>query len=96
MSPIQAPATIRYPTRGREITMEYEAEESMDEEGLIGGPRAYWGVWVSTGGWGSQRHFDIEPTTGRFDDLARSVKDRSAGTVPPLGRRQWQLRLTLS
>jgi hypothetical protein len=95
LAPIQGPATIRYPTRGRKATYEYEAQESRDEEGIVGGPPAYWGVWVTTGGWASQRCFDIEPTIGRFDELAQCVKDRSAGTIPPLGRRQWEVRLTL-
>jgi hypothetical protein len=96
MTPIQEPAAIRYPTRGRKVTIEYEAQESRDDEGIIGGPTAYWGVWVTTGGWGSQRHFDIEPTTGRFDELAKSIKDRSAASVPALGRREWRMRLTLA
>ena len=95
LAPIHEPASIRYPSRGRKVTFEYEAQESRDEENIVGGPPAYWGVWVTTGGWGAQRCFDIEPTIGRFDDLARSVKDRSAGSVPPLGRREWQIRLTL-
>jgi hypothetical protein len=95
IAPIQGPATIRYPTRKRTATFEYEAEESHDEEGIIGGPPAYWGVWVTTGGWASQRYFDIEPTIGRYDELAKCIQDRSAGTVPPMGRRQWTMRLTL-
>jgi hypothetical protein len=94
-SPIAQPAVIRYPSRRRRITLEYDARESRDDERVIGGPAAYWGVWVNTGGWGAQRHFGVEPTTGRFDDLAQSVKDHSAGTIPPMGRREWEVRLTL-
>ena len=95
LAPIVEPAVIRYPTRGRKVTFEYEAAESSDEQGIIGGPPAYWGVWVTTGGWGRQRTFDIEPTIGRFDDLTRSAKDGSAGSIPPLGRREWKMSLTL-
>jgi hypothetical protein len=95
LQPISEPATVRYPTRGRKLTFEYLAQESSDEEGVIGGPHAHWGVWTTTGGWGAQRTFDIEPTIGRNDELGRSVKDGSAGSVPPLGRREWTVRVTL-
>jgi hypothetical protein len=96
LAPIHEPAVIRYPTRERKVTLEYEAQESHDEQGVVGGPPAHWGVWATTGGWGRQQTFDIEPTIGRFDDLVRSVRDGSAGTVPALGRREWKMRLTLA
>jgi hypothetical protein len=94
-APIQGPATVRYPSRERKVTFDYEADESHDEEGIVGGPSAYWAVWVNTGGWGAQRNLSIEPSIGRFDDLGRAVKDRSAGNVPPQGRREWRMRMTV-
>ena len=56
---------------------------------------AYWGVWINTGGWSAHHHFAIEPTTGRFDQLDRAVKDASAGTVGPSGQVTWSLTWTL-
>ena len=53
-----------------------------------------WGLWVNTGGWRHHKHIALEPTTGRFDQLARSVRDGSAGRVRPLGRAAWRVRLT--
>ena len=54
---------------------------------------AYWGLWINTGGWGRHRHFSIEPTTGRFDQIDRSEKDHSAGKVAPLGTVSWNVTL---
>jgi hypothetical protein len=85
--PIHTPVNIEYPTRNRRVRVEYTSEEEMP---------AYWGIWINTGGWAGIRHFAIEPTTGRFDDLESSVKDGSAGKIEPFGRRRWQVRWTLS
>jgi len=85
--PITSPMTIRYPARSRRVTMEYKSEDGM---------AAYWGVWINTGGWGSHRHFSIQPTTGRYDQIDRAIKDGSAGMVGSLGKRVWSVRLTLA
>jgi hypothetical protein len=86
MSPIDTPMVVRYPSRGRSLSIEYSAED---------GPTAYWGVWMNTGGWSGYKHFAIEPTTGRFDQIDRSVRDSSAGSVAGLGRAEWTVRWTL-
>jgi hypothetical protein len=78
--------TIKYPARERRVTMEYKSEDGM---------AAYWGVWINTGGWGSHRHFSIQPTTGRYDQIDRAIKDGAAGMVGALGRRVWSVKLTL-
>jgi hypothetical protein len=85
--PIAAPAVIKYPKRNRQLTIEYSSEDSVP---------AYWGVWINTGGWCGHKHFALEPTTGRFDDLERAVADHSAGRIPPLSKRSWTVRWTVS
>ena len=80
--PIGSAAVVRFPQRGRRLTISYEAE----------GLAAYWGLWINTGGWAGHRHFAVEPTTSRFDQLDRAVHDHSAGGVEPLGRRDWVVR----
>jgi hypothetical protein len=57
---------------------------------------AYWGLWINTGGWCGHKHFALEPTTGRFDDLERAVADHSVGRIPPLSKRSWVVRWTVS
>jgi hypothetical protein len=84
--PITSPIHVRYPSRSRRLTMEYRSEDGM---------AAYWGLWINTGGWGNHRHFSIQPTTGRFDQIDRAIKDGTTGTVAALGRRAWSIRLTL-
>lgn len=63
--PIRSSAVIRYPNRGRSVRVEYESDDGLP---------AYWGVWVNTGGWGGHRHFAVEPTTGRFDQIDRAER----------------------
>jgi hypothetical protein len=84
--PIDAPLTVRFPTRNRSVRMEYSSEDGLP---------AYWGIWINTGGWMGHRHFAIEPTTGRSDPIDRSIKDGSAGVVAPQGRRNWTVRWVL-
>lgn len=83
---ISAPFEVRYPARGRAVRMEYASGDEL---------AAYWGVWINTGGWAGNRHFAIEPTTGRYDQIDRAIKDGSAGTIAPFGHRDWSVRWTL-
>lgn len=84
--PIDGPLTIRYPARARQATIEYGSDEGMP---------AYWGIWINTGGWGTHRHFAIEPTTGRFDQIDRAIKDQTAGRLAAMATRTWTARITL-
>lgn len=80
LSPIAAAATVRYPRRRRGLVLAY-----------AGDVPAYWGIWINTGGWNHQRHLALEPTTGRYDQLDRSVHDHSAGRVAAAGTVHWQV-----
>jgi len=84
--PIEAPANIVYPSRQRSLQLQYESQDSLP---------AYWGIWINTGGWAGHRHFALEPTTGRFDQLDRSIRDHSAGRLPSSGRCAWAIRWTV-
>ncbi len=86
-APIDQAMGIEYPERGRKVSISYSGEES--------GPGAYWGLWINTGGWGGHQHFAVEPTTGRSDELDKSIRDGSAGRLSALGRREWTVRWTL-
>lgn len=79
--PIAAPAVIRYPSRRRSLTIEFSSPDALP---------AYWGLWVNNG-WGGQTHFAVEPTTGRYDELDRSIKDGSAARVGASGRVGWSV-----
>ncbi|HEY7088130.1 MAG TPA: hypothetical protein VH518_08590 [Tepidisphaeraceae bacterium] len=83
---IQKPAVVRYPVRKRMLKIEYSSDDGMP---------AYWGVWINTGGWVTHRHFALEPTTGRFDEIDRASKDGSAGRAPISGKIGWRVRWTL-
>jgi len=83
---ITAPAIIRYPKRKRQLEIAYTSETV----------KAYWGLWLSTGGWSGQHHYAMEPTSGRFDQLDRSIQDGSAGRIPPLGTVEWQTAWTIA
>jgi hypothetical protein len=82
VDPIRSPVVIAYPTRSRSIEISYSSEDGLD---------AYWGVWLNTGGWATHHHFAVEPTTGRFDQLDRAVKDGSAGMVDAAGQVNWSV-----
>jgi hypothetical protein len=86
VEPIGGPVVARYPSRGRQVEIAFASEDDV---------AAYWGVWINTGGWAGHRHFAIEPTTGRFDALDRSVRDGSAGGVTGLRTLAWTLNWTL-
>jgi hypothetical protein len=83
-APVSGPAVVRYPGRSRVLEISYASEEQL---------AAYWGVWVNTGGWAGYRHFAIEPTTGRFDQIDKSINDKSAGMVQPGGTITWNVTL---
>jgi hypothetical protein len=78
---------VSYPSRGRSLRMEYASESGL---------AAYWGIWMNSGGWGGHRHFAIEATTGRFDQIDRATRDGSAGQVGPLGRVDWSTRWSVA
>lgn len=78
--PITSAATVRYPSRGRQLTIEYASETVP----------AYWGLWLNNGDWESHRHVAIEPTTGRCDAVDDAVRDGTAGRVEPGGRCDWR------
>ena len=84
--PIDSPFVIRYPGRGRTLRIEYASEDRL---------AAYWGIWINSGGWEGHKHFAVEPTTGRFEQIDRAIKDGSAGMVGPQGRRNWSVRWNL-
>ena len=81
--PIDGPAVVRYPSRGRSLRVEYASPDELP---------AYWGIWINTGGWAGHHHFAVEPTTGRFDQIDRAVADDSAGRLGPLGRLDWTVK----
>ena len=83
---IADPARVLYPQRKRSLAIHYESDVDL---------RAYWGVWINTGGWAGQRHFALEPTTGRYDELDRSVSDGSAALLPASGKITWTVRWTV-
>jgi hypothetical protein len=83
--PISREAVVHYPSRGRSLRIAFDSETV----------RAYWGIWINTGGWAGQRHFAVEPTTGRFDQIDRSIVDHSSGQVDPLSIARWTVRWTV-
>ena len=86
VDPITRPAVVRYPSRGRQVRIDFTTDAAV---------RAYWGVWINTGGWAGHRHVAIEPTMGRYDALDRSVRDGSAARVEGLATVAWSMSWTL-
>jgi hypothetical protein len=84
--PISSPLSVKYPSRNRSLEIEYSSDSRIS---------AYWGVWLNTGGWGGHQHLAIEPTTGRYDHLDRSLRDGTAGHVGPSGKVEWSTRWSL-
>ena len=80
------PAKVIYPSRGRSLKLEFQSSDL----------KAYWAVWINSGGWAGQRHFSIQPTSGRFDRIDRSVQDGSAGRIAPSGRCDWSFSMTVA
>jgi hypothetical protein len=85
--PVSQPAIVRYPTRNRLLKIEFTSEDQLT---------AYWGLWVNTGGWVRHKHFAVEPTTGRFDEIDRAVRDGSAARAPASGKLAWKVQLSLA
>lgn len=83
--PIAGPGIVKYPTRNRSVRIEFESD-------VI---RAFWGVWVNTGGWQHHQHFALEPCTGRYDELDKAIRDGSAGTVGPRETVTWSIKLSV-
>jgi hypothetical protein len=80
--PITRPIVIDYPRRpqSRRLSIEFATDADL---------RAYWGLWLNTGGWAGHSHLGVLPTTGRYDQLDRSIRDGSAGCVAAGGRSDW-------
>jgi hypothetical protein len=87
VEPISSEIEVRYPGRGRSVKMSFSSDDGM---------AAYWGIWIGTGGWGGHNHFAIEPTTGHYDQLDRSIQDDSAARVAGFGRRDWAIKWVLA
>ena len=86
-SPIGKGVTVRYPARsGLSVALNYHSDDLL---------AAYWGIWINTGGWMHHRHFAIEATSGRSDQLDRAIADHSAGSVRASGRITWRVSMTL-
>ncbi len=83
---ITHPAMIRYPQRSRWLKMEFSTDEEL---------RAYWGLWLNTGGWAGHRHLALQPTFGRFDQLDRCTVDESAARVGASGKLTWKVTWTV-
>jgi hypothetical protein len=79
--PAARAAHVLYPSRGRSLRIEFTSADLA----------AYWSIWINTGGWAGHRHAALAPTTGRFDQLDRAVRDGSAGKAPPAGRCDWSM-----
>jgi hypothetical protein len=83
---VDSPAVVSYPARGRGLRITYASDDGL---------AAYWGLWINTGGWATQKHFSVQPTTGRYDQIDRAIADGSAGVVAPMGRRDWSVTWAL-
>ena len=102
LDPIAGPAVVRYPSRSRTVEISYMSRGGGSTGGSEGGEDdgaeavdAYWGLWINTGGWSGHHHFAVEPTTGRFDQVDRAVKDASAGTVGASAKVNWSVTWSL-
>ena len=95
---------MRYPTRSRSVEITYSSgsggagvggDDDDSAAAAAESVNAYWGLWINTGGWSAHHHFAIEPTTGRFDQVDRAVKDDSAGTVGASAQVNWTVTWAL-
>ncbi len=83
---VSQPMTLRYPGRNRGLRISYHTEHDL---------KTYWGLMINNLGEGGQRHISLSPTTGRFDEIDRAIKDDSAGSVQAQGRCDWSVRWKL-
>jgi len=81
LDPVTSAAIVRYPRRRRELRISYSSPACP----------AHWGLWINRGAWNHQHHLAVEPTTGRFDQLDRSVADQSAGRVAGNAVVEWRV-----
>jgi galactose mutarotase-like enzyme len=79
---INGAAVVSYPSRSRRLEIAFSSEDGIP---------TYWGIWIDNGGWARHRHFALEPTTGRFDQLDRAVNDDSAGKVAASAQVTWNV-----
>lgn len=79
-SPVQKSVIVRYPNRGRSLTVDYSSEDNVP---------AYWGIFVNTGKWEGHHCFAIEPTTAQADSLQKAIESNTAACVKPMGRVNW-------
>jgi hypothetical protein len=84
--PIASAATVAYPARNRQLTIEYASQHVP----------GYWGLWLNNGAWESHKHLAIEPTTGRCDTIDEATRDGTAGRIEPAGRCDWRTVWTCS
>lgn len=84
--PIVGPARISYPSRRRQLKISYGSDTEV---------QSYWGLFVNNGGWEGHKLLALQPTTARSDSVQRAIADGSAGHLPPGGRADWSVRLTV-
>lgn len=88
-SPIQGFVAVQDPERRAELRMQFDPTEI-----------THLGLWLNFGGWsgvpGAPPYYNLglEPCIGAQDDLAVAYHQfKDVGTLPPNGRRNWQLDL---
>ena len=88
-SPIQGFVAVQDPERRAELRMHFDPTEI-----------THLGLWLNFGGWsgvpGAPPYYNLglEPCIGAQDDLAVAYHQfKDVGTLPPNGRRNWQLDL---
>lgn len=90
-APSQGYVALVDPVLGAELRLQFDPEEI-----------THMAMWLNFGGWagapGAQPYYNLalEPCIGAQDDLAVAVKQlKEHGTLPPNGRRTWQLDVIL-
>ncbi|MBP5232017.1 MAG: aldose 1-epimerase, partial [Planctomycetes bacterium] len=80
--PAQKPATatLRYPDGAVAITFDLPG----------------YAIWVAEGDVGKLKHYGVEPTNSREENLARQVANGHAMTIPPRGEAKWRITLAVS
>jgi hypothetical protein len=90
-SPVQGFVAVQDPAKRSELRMQFDPNEI-----------THVGLWLNFGGWsgvpGAPPYYNLalEPCIGAQDDLAIAHNNfRETGTLPPGGRKSWQLDLVL-